>query len=135
MPLTNDADVSEQVIAAAIAVHRAMGPGLLESIYEKALSIELPLPGLPVRMQVEMPVEYRGHVLGVALRLDLLVDERLIVEIKSVSRLDELHPRQLLAYPRVAQLRTGLLINFNVTRLTMAYGGFRAESRCCVISV
>ncbi|HEY5810683.1 MAG TPA: GxxExxY protein, partial [Povalibacter sp.] len=96
--------MSERTIAAAIAVHRALGPGLLESIHERALLIELKMLGLTVRSQVDMPLEYRGQPLGIGLRLDLLIDERRIVEIKSVSKLDELHFRQLTTYLRIARL-------------------------------
>ena len=118
MSLTHDADLTEQVIAAAIAVHKALGPGLLESIYQRALEIELQIAGLATRSQVELTLAYRSKPLGVGLRLDLLIAGRLIVEIKSVARLDELHFRQVVTYLRVAGMRTGLLINFNVTRLT-----------------
>ena len=111
-------DLSERVIAAAIAVHSALGPGLLESIYERALYIELQSIGVPVRAQVELPVSYKGHNLGMGLRLDLLVDERLIAEVKSVARLDDVHLRQVITYLKLARLKTGLLINFNVKRLT-----------------
>lgn len=111
-------DLSERVIAAAIAVHSALGPGLLESIYERALYIELQSIGVPVRAQVELPVSYKGHNLGMGLRLDLLVDDRLIAEIKSVARLDDVHLRQVITYLKLARLKTGLLINFNVKRLT-----------------
>ena len=111
-------DLSERVIGAAIAVHSALGPGLLESIYERALYIELHSIGVPVRAQVELPVSYKGHNLGMGLRLDLLVDDRLITEIKSVARLDDVHLRQVITYLKLARLKTGLLINFNVKRLT-----------------
>jgi GxxExxY protein len=115
--LSHDGELSERTIAAAIAVHRTLGPGLLESIFERALLIELRMIGLTARSQVDMPLEYRGQPLGIGLRLALLIDERLIAEIKSVSRLDDLHFRQLTTYLRIARLKTGLLINFNVTRL------------------
>jgi GxxExxY protein len=113
----HNVDLSERVIAAAIAVHSALGPGLFESIYERALRLELELTGVPVRAQVEVPVFYKGRALGTAMRLDLLVDERLIAEIKSVSHLDDLHRRQVITFLRLRRLNTGLLINFNVTRL------------------
>ena len=118
MSAARDTDLSERVIAAAIAVHTALGPGLFESIYERALCIELQHAGIAVRNQVELPVSYRGHSLGVGLRLDLLIDERLVAEIKSVSHLDEVHLKQVISYLRVAGLKTALLINFNVKRLT-----------------
>lgn len=112
-----NADLTERVIGAAITVHSSLGPGLLESIYERALSIELQHFNLPVRAQIELPVSYRGRSLGPGLRIDLLIDERLIVEVKSVSRFDDLHLRQVITYLRIAGLKTGLLINFNVKRL------------------
>jgi GxxExxY protein len=119
MPMSAaNVDLSERVIAAAIAVHSALGPGLLESIYERALYIELQSIGVPVRAQIELPVSYKGHNLGMGLRLDLLVDDRLIAEIKSVARLDDVHLRQVITYLKLARLKTGLFINFNVKRLT-----------------
>jgi GxxExxY protein len=117
MALLHDADLSDRVIAASITVHKTLGAGLLESIYERALAIELQAIGSNVRTQVELPVHFRGQCLGVGLRLDLLVDERLIVEVKSVARLDRLHLAQVLTYLRVAGLKTALLINFNSYRL------------------
>ena len=110
-------ELSERVIAAAIAVHSTLGPGLLESIYERALHFELQSSGVPVLAQVDMPVRYKTVDLGMGFRLDLLVDQRLIVEIKSVARLDDVHLRQVITYLKLARLKTGLLINFNVRRL------------------
>jgi GxxExxY protein len=94
-----------------------LGPGLLESIYERALLFELNEVSLPVKSQVEISVLYRGRDLGLGLRLDLLVDGQLVVEIKSVSRLDEVHLKQMLTYLRMARVKTGLLINFNAAKL------------------
>jgi GxxExxY protein len=111
------ADVSEQVIGAAIAVHRALGPGLFESIYERALAVELTSLGLLYKAQLEIPVVYRGQTLGAGFRLDLLVSDRLVVEIKSVARFDSIHLKQMITYLRLSGLKSGLLINFNSARL------------------
>lgn len=105
------------VIEAAITVHRALGPGLLESIYQKALALELNKRCLQVQSEVEVPVIYCGQDLGIGLRLDLLINQALIVELKSVSRLDDLHVKQVLTYLRCTGLKRGLLINFQVRRL------------------
>jgi len=102
------------VIGAAIEVHRHLGPGLLESVYESALSRELWLNGLEVERQVSLPIDYKGARLPSGLRLDLLVNRRLIIEVKAVERLDPIHRAQLLTYLKLTRHRLGLLINFNV---------------------
>ncbi len=103
----------ESVIGAAITVHKAMGPGLLESVYEGALEIELQEMGLSTRRQQEISVQYKGHDLGVGFRIDLLVDGRLILELKSVKEIEDIHKAQLITYLKLAEKETGLLINFN----------------------
>jgi len=110
-------ELTEKIIAAAIEVHRVLGPGLLEAVYQRALERELCDAGLAVRAQADVPVNYKGHALESVLRLDLLVDNAVIVEIKSVAQLDDLHRAQLLTYLRLAELQVGLLINFNVVML------------------
>jgi GxxExxY protein len=105
-------DLTERIIGCAIAVHRLLGPGLGESTYEEALCIELVDAGLAFTRQVGIPVTYKGRLIGEH-RPDLVVDERVVVEIKSVERLIGLHQAQTLAYMRILELRTGLLINFN----------------------
>ena len=105
------------VIGAAIAVHRGLGPGLLESSYRVCMAHELRLSGLTIEVERPIPVSHRGLKLDCGYRLDLLVEARLIVELKSVQRLDPLHVAQLLTYLRLTRLRLGLLINFNVPRL------------------
>ena len=105
--------VSGQVIGAAIEVHRLLGPGLLESAYEWALERELVLRGLRVERQKAVPLKYKGVPLGDGFRIDLLVQDELIVEIKAVERLQPIHEAQLLTYLRLTDLRLGLLINFN----------------------
>ena len=107
-------DVSDQVIGAAIRVHRHFGPGLLESAYRHSLQWELESRGVPVRTEVPVNVEYKGRVVEAAYKLDLLVDDRLIVELKAVEKLNPVHTAQMLTYLKVTGLRVGLLINFNV---------------------
>jgi GxxExxY protein len=95
-------------------VYKTLGPGLLESAYEKALIHELKLEGIPVASQVEVGLNYKGINIGDGLRLDLLVDDKLIVEIKSVEEIKPVHHKQLLTYLKLMDKRVGLLINFNV---------------------
>ena len=103
-----------KVIGAAIEVHRTLGPGLLESAYEACLAYELAERGLKVEQQKSLPVTYKEVALDVGYRLDLLVDEKVIVEIKSVDRLAPIHRAQLISYLKLTGLKVGLLINFNV---------------------
>ena len=109
--------LSNQVIGAAIEVHRCLGPGLLESAYERSIWRELEIRGIPCRRQVDVPVTYKGIELGTHYRVDLIVDDRIIVELKAVDRLTAVHDAQLLTYLRLMNLRLGLLINFNVPAL------------------
>lgn len=106
--------VTREIIGAAIEVHRELGPGLLESIYEQALCQELSLRAIPHRRQVEVPVRYKGVDLEGTLRMDLVVADRVIVEIKAVEHQLPIHATQLLTYLRLSGYRVGLLINFNV---------------------
>ena len=108
--------LSEAVIGAAIEVHKRLGPGLLESAYEGAMSVELGLRGIPFRRQVATCIRYRGFPVGAA-RVDLLVDEELVVELKAVSALVPVHTSQNLSYLTALDLRLGLLLNLNVPRL------------------
>ncbi|MFZ2492056.1 MAG: GxxExxY protein [Thermoanaerobaculia bacterium] len=105
------------IIGAAIEVHRSLGPGLLESAYEECLEQELVLRGVPCRRQVALPVEYKGVRLRCAYRIDLLVADAVIVEIKAVTMIEPVHEAQLLTYLRLARCHVGLLINFNVAVL------------------
>ncbi len=107
-------DVSREVIGAAIEVHRALGPGLLESTYEACLVYELRQRDLEVQQQVALPVHYRGVRLDCGYRIDLLVENSLIIELKAVEKLERIHEAQLLSYLKLSQLKIGLLINFNV---------------------
>ena len=108
-------DLSYKVIGCAMEVYKTLGPGLLEAAYEKALIHELTLAGIPVQSQVEVAMSYKGVNIGEGLRLDLLVDNQLIVELKSVEELKPVHHKQLLTYLKLMDKRLGLLINFNVT--------------------
>ena len=110
-------ELSYKVIGCAMEVHKTLGPGLFENIYEQALVHELTLNGIPVKTQVEIEINYKGTNLGNGLRLDVLVDNTLIVELKSVEELKPLHHKQLLTYLRLTDKRIGLLINFNTENL------------------
>jgi GxxExxY protein len=107
-------EISGQVIGAAIEVHRELGAGLLESAYEACLVHELRHRGVQVEQQVPQPVFYKGLQLKCGYRLDLLVEEQVIVELKAVETLLPIHQAQLLTYLKLRKLRLGLLINFNV---------------------
>jgi len=107
-------EVTREVIGAAIEVHRALGPGLLESAYEQCLSRELTLRHVPFVRQLPLPVEYKGVKVDCSYRLDFLVDSSVVVEIKAVSALEPIHSAQLLTYMKLGCWSLGLLINFNV---------------------
>ena len=106
-------DLTGQAIGAAIEVHRRLGPGLLESVYEEALVLELGFRGLHVARQAEVGLQYKGVALKNLLRLDLLVNDFVVVEVKSVERVLPVHEAQLLSYLRLSNKKLGLLINFN----------------------
>ena len=106
--------ITEGIIGAAIEVHRDLGPGLLESAYETCLAFELVERGLKVEQQKPLPVVYREVKLDCGYRLDILVEEAVIVEVKAVDRLAPIHKAQLLSYLRLSGCKVGLLINFNV---------------------
>jgi GxxExxY protein len=109
--------ISEAAIGAAIEVHSSLGPGLLESAYEACLEYELILRGFSVARQLPLPVKYKGVAVECGFRLDLVVNESVILELKSVDRLESIHSAQLLTYLKLTELHLGLLMNFNVTRL------------------
>ena len=106
--------ITEQIIGSAIEVHRALGPGLLESAYEECVCHDLRLRGISFERQRPLPVEYKGLKLECSYRLDLLVENAVVVEIKAVSDIEPIHEAQLLTYLRIGGWRIGLLINFNV---------------------
>ena len=110
-------ELTEKVIGCAIEVHRILGPGLLESTYQQCLAHELKLNAIPFRLEAPLPVDYKGVKLDCGYRLDLLVNETLIVELKAVDEVTGLHRAQLMTYLKLAKIEVGLLINFNVTRL------------------
>lgn len=114
--------IGRAVMDAAFAVHRQLGPGLLESVYEHCLASDLTHAGLSVERQVAVPVRYRDDRLDVGFRLDLLVERQVIVEVKAIDALASIHTAQILTYLRFSQVRLGYLINFNTTRLK---DGFR----------
>jgi len=110
-------EISNKVIGCAIEVHRELGPGLLESTYEQCLAYELSQANIPFKLQVDLPVEYKEIRLDCGYRIDLLAEDRLIVELKSVDQLLPIHEAQMLTYMKLAGVNIGLLINFNVTVL------------------
>ncbi|RLS58141.1 MAG: GxxExxY protein [Planctomycetota bacterium] len=110
-------EISGQIIDAAMHVHSALGPGLLESAYEGCLAFELASRGIPVQRQLELPVIYREHRIDVGFRLDLLVADLVIVEIKAVDRFAPIHEAQLLTYLKLVDKRVGLLLNFHVLHM------------------
>ena len=105
--------ITGEIIDSALEVHRALGPGLLESVYEAALSLELRSRNFEVQTQLVLPVIYKGQDLGMGFRLDMLVEARVIVELKSIERLEKVHHKQLQTYLKLADKRVGLLLNFN----------------------
>ena len=110
-------DVSGQVIDAAVTVHKALGPGLLEGACEACMVIELRLRGLRVDSQREVPIVYRGTRIDVGYRLDMLVEQQVVVELKAVSNLLPIHQAQLLSYLKLGGFKVGLLLNFHAPRM------------------
>lgn len=107
-------ELTRQIIGAAIEIHRHLGPGLLESTYESCLVYELEKLELPVQKQVTLPVVYKELQLPKAYRIDLLVNEQIVVELKAVDKILPVHEAQVLSYLKLAQRKVGLLLNFNV---------------------
>jgi GxxExxY protein len=107
-------DLTKDIIGAAIEVHRELGPGLLESAYEVCLCYELKLRGIEVECQVPLPVAYKGVQLDCGYRIDAKIKDRVIVELKSVEEITDLHRAQLLTYLRLSGIKVGLLLSFNV---------------------
>ena len=114
-------ELTEKIIGAAIEVHRALGPGLLESAYEEGLCRELGLRGVAFQRQVSLPIEYKGVKLDCGYRLDLIVQDEVILELKCAEHLLPVHDAQLLTYLKLTHKRVGLIINFNVA--TLVKGG------------
>ena len=110
-------EIAKTIINAAMTVHKRLGPGLLESVYEKTLVYELMKSGLEAKVQVAVPIKYDGIVFQDAFRADLIIEGKVIVEIKSVETIKPVHKKQLLTYLRLADKRLGLLINFGTALL------------------
>lgn len=110
-------ELARQVVDAAFTVHKTLGAGLLESVYEACLCHELEKRNIPFQKQVSLPVVYDGITLDAGLRLDIWIDKQLIVELKAVEQLNNVHKAQLLTYIKLTNNRLGLLINFNTARI------------------
>ncbi|MEZ7697680.1 GxxExxY protein [Prevotella jejuni] len=110
-------DITYRIIGAIYKVYRALGPGLLESIYEEALTYQLVLDGLKVERQVNIPIIYQGKELADKLKLDILVEDQIIVELKAVKELLDVHYKQLLTYLKLTNLHIGLLVNFQTANI------------------
>ena len=110
-------EITYQIRGAIYDVYKALGPGLLESVYEEALAFELQQRGLKVERQKPVPISYKGNVLKTELRLDLLVEGRVIVELKSVEEMKKVFYKQLLTYLRLMKLSVGILVNFNTDNI------------------
>jgi GxxExxY protein len=113
----NANEASRVAVDAAIKVHSALGPGLLESVYEACLAHELTARGVRVERQLSLPVRYAETIVEVGLRIDLLVEQSLVLELKSVESLQPIHTAQLLTYLKLGNYPLGLLLNFNVVRM------------------
>ena len=109
--------ITQKIIGCAIEVHKNLGPGLLESSYECCLHYELKKAGLPVKSQVKLPIVYKDIKIDAGYRLDILIPERLIIELKAVEKLLPIHTAQLITYLKLTGIQTGLLINFNQIKL------------------
>lgn len=110
-------EISHRIIGAAIEVHKELGPGLLESSYETCLAYELKQLGFNVKTQIALPVVYKGVKLSAGYRIDILVENNVIIEVKAVDMLADIHTAQLLTYLKLKELKLGLLINFNSVRV------------------
>ena len=113
----NENELSYKIIGIALQLHTSIGPGLLESTYENALAFDLKEAGFQVRQQVAMPFHYKGIKMDVGYRLDILIENKVIIEVKSIETLASVHFSQLLTYLKLSKLKLGLLINFNNTLL------------------
>jgi GxxExxY protein len=121
-------DLSNKVIGCALAVHRELGPGLLESTYEQCLCYELSKAGIKFERQKELPVKYQGVDIDCGYRVDILIEGSLIVELKSVDALQHIHEAQLLTYMKLSKVRIGLLINFKFCPVARWYQEIRSLS-------
>jgi GxxExxY protein len=112
-----DNEITYQIRGAIYEVYSKLGPGLLESVYEEAMTYELRKRGLKVERQIDVPIHYDGHTLASHLRIDLLVEGRVIVELKSVQEMRDVYWKQTLTYIRLMELKVGILVNFNVNNI------------------
>ncbi|MBR5613544.1 MAG: GxxExxY protein [Bacteroidaceae bacterium] len=110
-------ELTYKIIGCAYNVHKALGPGLLESTYEKCLCFELEKLGIKYEKQKELPINYKGITIDNGYRIDILVEDKIVIELKSVEILQPIHSAQLMTYLKLSQKQLGLLINFNVTNL------------------
>ena len=111
-PVYYEKELTERIIGSAIEVHRHLGPGLLESAYEECLCYELSMQRIPFERQKPLPLEYKGIKLDCGYRLDLVVDKRVVLELKCIERIMPIHDAQLITYLRLSKIKTGLIINF-----------------------
>lgn len=117
MDVRKESILSGKIIGCAMEVHRQLGPGLLESIYEECLCYELLASCISYERQKTIPIDYKGQTLGNKLKVDLIVDDEIIVELKATKKIESIHEAQLLTYLKLANKKYGLLINFNVPLL------------------
>ena len=110
-------ELTSKIIGASIEVHKNLGPGLLEKTYEECLCIELERVGLRYEKQIILPIEYKGRVIEGAYRIDVLVEDKIILELKAIEKIEKIHKAQLLTYLKLSNKELGLLINFNVELL------------------
>jgi len=113
----NENEIGERVLGCALKVHKALGPGLMESVYESCLAQELGKAGLPFDRQLSLPVTYDGVIIEAGYRLDLLVQRQVVIEIKAIETIAKVHRAQLLSYLKLGGFRLGYLLNFNVSLL------------------
>jgi GxxExxY protein len=118
--VTDEDKISNQIIGAAIEIHRALGPGLLESAYEECLCREFSLRNIPFQRQVSIPVVYKGVSLDCGYRIDIVVLGLVVIELKAIKQFEPIHDAQLLTYLKLTKLKLGILLNFNV--LIMKHG-------------
>ncbi|MGB4571847.1 MAG: GxxExxY protein, partial [Rectinemataceae bacterium] len=119
-------ELTNRIIGCAIEVHRLIGPGLLESAYEAALCWELEQAAIPYARQVPLPLDYKGHLIDVAYRMDIVVDDRVLLELKSIDKLATIHEAQMLTYLKLSGMKVGLLMNFNALTLVQGLRRFVA---------
>ena len=124
-------DLSHRIIGLAIEVHRQLGPGLLESVYERCLCYELQKNGLSFRSQLTLPVLYGGEMFDNGYRIDICVEDKLIIELKAVEAISRLHEAQIMTYLRLSGIQEGLLINFNVLKLVDGIKWYRLAQPSC----